>query len=202
MGLEPGVYKLADYLVRPDGSRPDELAQFPLIVRSLLPEDHNGHLNPFSPNRFPFIGGYRVFLGVIGLGWAGGIAAIVISYRKKKVVAGPSEVAAAPSLADLMRPLVEAAAAGELGTDGQAQLERLLMGYWREKLDLPVEMRMADAVARLKAHAQAGELLRALERWLHRPGGSSAAEINAVLEPYRAVAALGPGTADLARRPA
>jgi len=201
MGLEPGVYGLADYLVRPDGSRPDELAQVPLNVRSLLPEDHNGHLNPFTPRRFPFIGGYRVFLGVIGLVWAGGIAVFVISYRKKKVVAGPTEVVVPPSLADLMRPLAEAAAAGKLGTDGQAQLERLLMGYWREKLDIPADLRMAEAIARLKEHAQAGELLRALERWLHRPGGVSAAEINTLLEPYQAKPAPGPRTAEPSRSP-
>jgi hypothetical protein len=192
MGMEPGVYKLADYLVRPDGSRPEELENIPLSVRSLLPEDHNGHLNAFVPDRFPFIGGYRVFLAVIGLAWAGGIAAFVVSYRKKKVVIGPAVEASTPSLAELMRPLVEAAATGKLDTDGQAHLERLLMGYWRERLNFSAELRMADAVARLKEHAQAGELLRALERWLHRPGGVSAAEINALLEPYRAAAAPGP----------
>jgi hypothetical protein len=202
MGLEPGVYKLADYLIRPDGNRPDELAQIPLHVRSLLPEDHNGHLNPVKPNRFPFIGGYRVFLGVIGLVWAGGIAAFVISYRKKKVVATPVAVEAPPSLADLMRPLVEAAAAGKLSLDGQAQLERLLMGYWREKLDLPVDLRMAEAITRLKEHAQAGELLRALERWLHRPGGIDVAEVNALLEPYRTAANPGANAPDPARPPA
>jgi len=202
MGLEPGVYKLADYLMRPDGSRPDELAQIPLKVRSLLPEDHNGHLNPVKPNRFPFIGGYRVFLGVIGLAWAGGIAAFVISYRKKKVVAGPVAVESRPSLAEMLRPLVEAAAAGRLNLDGQAQLERLLMGYWRERLDLPVDLRMAEAISRLKEHAQAGELLRALERWLHRPGGIGVAEINALLDPYRTAATPAPAAPEPARRPA
>lgn len=202
MGLEPGAYKLADYLIRPDGTRPDELAQIPLHVRSLLPEDHNGHLNPVKPNRFPFIGGYRVFLGAIGLAWAGGIAAFVISYRKKKVVAGPVAVEAPPSLADLMRPLVEAAAAGRLSLDGQAQLERLLMGYWRERLDLPVDLRMAEAITRLKEHPQAGELLRALERWLHRPGGISAAEIHGLLEPYRTVATSVADNPETSRRPA
>jgi hypothetical protein len=88
--------------------------------------------------------------------------------------------------------LVEAAAAGELGPEGQAQLERLLTGYWRERLALP-ELRMAEAVMRLKAHAEAGELLRALERWLHRPGGISATEVSVLLEPYRQRPALATG---------
>jgi hypothetical protein len=83
-----------------------------------------------------------------------------------------------------MRPYVEAAAAGSLTASGQAELERLMTGYWREKLDLP-ERRMADILAGLKRHPEAGSLLLALERWLHRPGGASATEINGLLEPYR-----------------
>ena len=71
--------------------------------------------------------------------------------------------------------------------EGQANLERLLMGYWREKLGLP-DQRIADALTQLKAHGEAGELLRALERWLHQPGGAAvASEINSLLQPYRAL---------------
>ena len=79
---------------------------------------------------------------------------------------------------------MEAAAGGNLSVDGKAQLERLLMGFWREKLNLP-DVRMAEALAELKAHAQAGELLRALERWLHQRTGATAAEVQALLAPYR-----------------
>jgi hypothetical protein len=188
MGLEPGAYSLADYLVRPDGTRPDELAAIRLPVRAVLPEDHDGRLNAYVARPFPFIGGYRVFLCLLGLVWAGGIVAFVMSYRKKRVVAGPVVVAAGPSLAERMRPLVEAAAMGNLSTEGQAQLERLLTGYWREKLKIP-EMRMAEALARLREDAEAGAVLRALERWLHRRGGASPAEVSALLAPYRDIPA-------------
>jgi hypothetical protein len=44
---------------------------------------------------------------------------------------------------------------------------------------------MADALAELKRHIEAGALLRALERWLHRPGGATREEISDLLEPYR-----------------
>ena len=44
---------------------------------------------------------------------------------------------------------------------------------------------MADTLATLKRHPEAGSLLRALERWLHRPGGASPEEVNGLLEPYR-----------------
>ena len=186
MGLEPGTYNLADYLIRPDGSRPDELKDIQIEVRSMLPENHDGQLNAYVSRPFPWIGGYRVLLAVIALLWVGGIVAFAYAFRKKRVIETPPIVMPQPSFAERLCPLVEAAAAGRLSADGKAQLERLLMGYWREKLSLP-DLRMAEALARLKAHAQAGDLLRALERWLHRHGGVPVSEVAAVLEPYRTV---------------
>ncbi len=193
MGLEPGSYALADYLSRPDGSRPDELSNAVVHVRAVLPEDHDGRLTRYTPEPFPFIGGYRVFLGMLGLLWAGGLAAFALSYRKKPAAVAPPGVAPEPTFAERLRPLVEAAARGGLSVDGQAQLERLLMGFWREELNLP-ELRMAESVERLKAHAQAGALLRALERWLHQRAGAPADEVQALLEPYRRAPAAAPTT--------
>jgi len=184
MGLEPGAYKLADYLIRPDGSRPDELGELRIQVRALLPDDHDGRLNAYVPRRFPFVGGYRAALVALGAVWVGGIVAYVFLSRKKPVIVAPIAVAPEPSFAERLRPLVEEAAAGRLTVEGQAMLERLLMGYWREKLSLS-ETRVAEALAKLKAHHEAGELLRAVERWLHRPGGAGNDEVVAVLEPYR-----------------
>ena len=96
-----------------------------------------------------------------------------------------------PSFAERLRPLVEAAAVGQLSTAEQATLERLLMGFWREKLGLP-EMRMAEALARLKAHGEAGAILRAVERWLHQPGSNGVSEIKSLLQPYRNLPAPAP----------
>lgn len=186
MGLEPGAYKLADFLIRPDGTRPDELGDLRLQVRAMLPEDHDGKLNAYVPRLFPFVGGYRAALVILGVLWVGGIAAYIFLTRKKPVVAISVAVVPEPTFAERLRPLVEQAAAGKLTVEGQASLERLLMGYWREKLSLS-ELGVAEALMKLKAHAEAGELLRALERWLHRPGGARAEEVTAVLEPYRRV---------------
>ncbi len=188
MGLEPGAYKLADYLMRPDGSHPEELGDTRIQVRAMLPDDHDGKLNAYVPRLFPFIGSYRAMLGVIGAVWIVGIAAFILVSRKKRVIEAPVFVAPQPSFAERLRPLVEDAAAGKLSVEGQAHLERLLMGYWREKLNLP-ELRMAESLSRLKAHAEAGDLLRALERWLHRPSGASREEISSLLEPYRNISA-------------
>lgn len=184
IGFEPGTYKLSDYLVRPDGSLAEELGDELLHVRSMLPPGHDGSLNPYVPRPFPWFGGYRMFLAILALLWMAGIAAFAFFGRKKKAVMAPVIIAPPPTFAQRMRPLVEAAANGSLNAQGQAELERLMTGYWRDKLSLP-DQRMADALTELKRHAEAGGLLRALERWLHRPGGATPVEVNDLLEPYR-----------------
>ena len=189
MGLEPGTYKLADYLVRPDGSRPDELGGLRIQVHALLPEDHDGKLNVYVPRRFPFVGGYRVALMALTVVWTGGVVTYAFLGRKRRPVMVSTPIEPEPSFADRLRPLVEAAAAEKLSVEGQATLERLLMGYWRERLSLS-ELRMAEALLKLKAHTEAGELLRAVERWLHRPGGAAREEVTTVLEPYRNMPAV------------
>ena len=201
MGMEPGRYRLADYLVRPDGSRPDELSNALVQVKAVLPEDHDGKLTAFTPERFPFLGGYRVFLALLTGLWVGGLGLFVWSYRKRRVVIAPVVAVPEPSLADRLRPLVEAAAAGNLSAEGKAQLERLFMAFWRERLNVPEDQRMAEALAQLQLHAQAGKLLRALEHWLHHRAGATADEVRALLEPYRQLRAPVPDSAAKSGRP-
>ena len=184
IGFEAGDYKLADYLIHPDGSPAAEIGGELLHVRSTLPPNHDGALSPYVPQPFPWFGGYRRFLGWLALLWLGGIAAFGYFGRKKKPPVVPVVIVAPPTFAERMRPLVEAAAAGNLSADGQAALERLMTGYWRDKLALP-DQRMADNLSELRRHPEAGGLLRALERWLHRPGGATRREVTELLEPYR-----------------
>jgi hypothetical protein len=184
IGFEPGSYELADYLVGPDGSPAAEIGGVMVQVRSILPPDHKGVLNSYVPRPFPWFGGYRMMLGGLAVLWVLGLLAFIWFGRRKRTEAAVEAVVPPPSYAERMRPFVEAAAAGKLTISGQAELERLMTGYWREKLNLP-EQRMADVLAGLKRHPEAGSLLLALERWLHRPGGASAAEITGLLEPYR-----------------
>lgn len=184
LGFEPGPYKLADYLVHPDGSPASDLGETPIQVDSILPPTHQGELNPFATQPFPWIGGYRRILGGLALLWLCGLPALIWLGRKKPEVPVTEVEVPALTYAERMRPLVEAAAAGQLTATGQANLERLLTGYWREKIARP-DLRMSEALAMLKNHAEAGPLLRALERWLHRPGGATRAEIEGLLKPYR-----------------
>ena len=182
--FEPGSYKLADYLIQSDGTPATDLGETPIQVKSILPPNFQGQLNRLSTKPFPALGGYRMMLGGLAVLWLCGLPALIWLGRKKKVAAVEEVIAPAPTYAERMRPFVEAAAAGELTASGQAQLERLMTGYWREKIARPGQ-RMSEVLAQLKGHPEAGSLLRALERWLHKPGGASRSEIEGLLEPYR-----------------
>lgn len=183
IGFEPGPHRLADYLMQPDGSPAESLAGTTFEVRSILPPGHDGALNTLLPQAFPWFGGYRMLLGGLAALWLIGLAVLALAGRRRKSTLEAAPPAPQPTIAERLRPLVEAAANGTLSADGMAGLERLMTSYWREKLGLP-EARMAEQVAALKRDPQAGELLRAMERWLHQPGGATDAEILAVLRPY------------------
>lgn len=185
MGFEPGSYKLSDYLIHPDGTLATEIGDVQVEVHSILPPDFDGALNTYVPQLFPWIGGYRMLIGILAALWVLGLLAFAWSYRRKKPALVQDDTPPPPTYAERMRPFVEAAAAGTLTSTGQAQLERLMTGYWREKLALPDQQRMAESLAAMMRDTEAGSLLRAMERWLHRPGGASPAEVNALLEPYR-----------------
>lgn len=184
IGFEPGPHRLAEYLMEPDGDPATGVGDAVVTVRSVLPADHDGSLTAYVPGAFPWIGGYRALLWSLGAVWVLGLLAFWWFGRRRKTVVEEQVAVAPPGYAERMRPFVEAAAAGTLTVDGQAELERLMTGYWREKLALP-DSRMAEALAALKRHPEAGALLRAMERWLHRPGGATREEVRSLLEPYR-----------------
>lgn len=192
VGLRPGDHDLRDFLVTADGAAPTNLPPIPVHVAGLLSPKHDGRLIESSPARASGLGGYRIAMGILCGLWIAGLG--VWFWTRKRPVSDPTVAAEAaePSIEDRLRPLVESAARRELGPEGQAQLERLLLGYWRLKLGWE-ELPMDDALARLRSHPDAGALLRSLESWLHRPPGSVSVDVAAVLAPYRQEA-HSPGT--------
>lgn len=180
-GLDPGKYDLRDYLRRKDGTPAEGLPPIPVEIRAILPP---GQVEPnrLVIERSPSLGGYRVLLGIAGFAWIAGLAAILLLGRRRRATVAAS--ARPLTLADRLRPLVEAARNGTLGPGQHAELERMLIGYWRRRLGL-VEAAHARAIAALREHPEAGPLLRKLEDWLHRPGRAEAVDVNALLEPFR-----------------
>ncbi|MCC6671189.1 MAG: hypothetical protein IT458_09010 [Planctomycetes bacterium] len=184
-GLDPGRHDLARYLVRKDGTAATGLPEIAVEIRPVLPpgQVEPEELDAVAP---PRVGGYRTLQILAGVVWVLGLLALLLVGRRRRAAA--AALAARPlTLADRLRPLVEAAAAGRADAGPQAELERLLLAYWRRRLELQ-ELSAAKAIAQLRAHAEAGALLRRLEEWLHRPPEGRAVDVAALLAPYRAVA--------------
>ena len=193
-GLEPGAYDLKDYLRRKDGSSMNGVVPIPVRVEPVLPP---GQIQPhplvLAPS--PFTGGYRLLIVIGGAAWVAGLAAILLAGRWKR-----SEIVAKSlrpvTLADRLRPLVDAAVAGTLTQGQHAELERLLIGYWRNRLGLE-NAAPADLIGVLRNHDEAGLLMRRLEDWLHRPAGAAeTVDVAALLKPYQTIVAEPPAEGD------
>lgn len=180
-GLEPGEYDLTNYLQRKDGTELGEMPALKVNVAGVLPP---GQVRPHElpAPEVPRIGGYQLLLGIAAVVWVIGLALLLRSSRRS--VSEETAHAAQPkTLADQLQPLVEAAADGSLEDSQRAELERLLLAYWRRKLDVR-ELSPADAIAALKANPEAGPLLRQLEEWLHHPNPTTTVDIAQLLKPY------------------
>jgi hypothetical protein len=182
--LEPGAFDLRAYLRRKDGSSTGDLPPIPVRVDALLAE---GQVlpHPVGLRGSPRYLRYRALAWAAGTLWALGLAYLL--YRGRRAAQVPPAGAEGPiTLADRLRPLVASAIEGDLGPPQRAELERLLIGHWRERLGLEGE-RPADLMAALRRHDEAGPLFRALEDWLHRPERermAHGAELAALLRPY------------------
>jgi hypothetical protein len=182
IGQVPGNYDLRKYLARDDGSTTDDLPPIEVRVTGLLPADHKGELALREEQRLPFLGSYHWLMLGLGIVWLGLLIPFWLT-RTKSVAASGNESAAPLTTADRLRPLIAHATSGAISADEKALLERLLLSHWRERLAL-TELEPSDAMARLRAHVEAGALLRTLEDWLHRPPGSASFDLERMLAPY------------------
>ncbi len=181
-GLEAGQFDLGDSLQRSDGRMAEGLP--PLLVRivATLPA---GQVLPHAvaPRRPPRLGGYRWLLIGGGLLWLAGLAWLLWGFRRSR--ASTSEPARPPTtVADQLRPLVQAALEHRLSPDQRVHLERLLLAFWCRKLGVQ-RQRPAHAMATLRAHPEAGKMIQQLETWLHCPDPTEPVDLDALLAPYQ-----------------
>ncbi|HBN77804.1 MAG TPA: hypothetical protein DD473_18740 [Planctomycetaceae bacterium] len=179
--LEPGTYNLIDYLIRSDGSAVGKIDPVLVRVTETLPA---GQVAPseLSEPTLPSLGGYQLMLIAGSVIWVLGLLALIFAGRKREQVE-VQEPESQLTLAERLRPLVHSARDGSLPADQRAQLERMLIGYWSQRLHLE-EMSPAEVMKKLKAHDEAGPLLRQLEFWLHCPDPAAPVDIAALLAPY------------------
>jgi hypothetical protein len=180
---EAGPHDLSQYLERIDGSPLGAMPAIGVEAVAVLPPGPPQTLPEFQAP-LPKLGGYRTALVVGGCLWLAGWVALFVWRRPRSSTAAASAPDATLPLADRLRFLLENARTGSLDADGRAQLERLVLGFWRERLHL-TNLPVPEAVHRLRNHPEAGGLLREVESWLHS-GKSTASETSmaALLLPY------------------
>jgi hypothetical protein len=180
-GLEPRTYDLSQYLRAKDGSAV-KLPPLQVVVKGLLGP---GLVRPHAlePKHASWFAGYHLFLVVGMILWVLGLALILLWGRRRRLAAVESQTTP-KSAAERLRPLVARAMTGVLPPAQIAELERTLLAFWRQRLGLEGD-NAPEALAKLRAHPEAGALLRQMELWLHRPGTANQVEVGQLLGPYQ-----------------
>lgn len=173
VGMEPGTHDLAKLLQRADGSEPGELPAVPVEIKGILAPGKPGPLPAPESPVLPALGGYRLLIGAALAVWAVVLAWILSGLRKPP--APPAAVSPAASPADRLRPLLLLASEGKLDASGRAEFERILLGFWSKRLG-DSELPVAERLAKLRRHPEAGPLLLLAESWLHAPPGRAGAD--------------------------
>ena len=65
-----------------------------------------------------------------------------------------------------LQELLQLAQREPLAVEQQADLEKLLMAFWAERLDVHTD-RLADTLEQLRQHPTAAAQVRLVEKWLH-----------------------------------
>ncbi len=185
-GLDPGSYRLSDYF-RYVGSN-ESLPQLSQQITIVTEHDLEGIPKPKELANVPpeNVGGYRVLLTVCLVIW--GVVFLLILFWRKKKVQSEEFLQPPPTLHEKLGNLVRAAAHGDLSDSDRSQLERLILGHWKQKLPEIENLPASEALVTLRSHPEASPLLLKLEYWLHAPNPSiDQQSINNLLDSFRDV---------------
>lgn len=181
--LDPGKHHIADFLRRVEDEAPITGLDATFEATTIHPGDLLPKPQDPTPNPPSKLGGYRILLIILGILWALGLLAILFVRKKGRA----SDTRTTPSLttAKKIQALVQQAVEGTLDDSDRAQLERLLLGHWKDKVPELHQLAPAEALVKLRENPEASPLVLKLEEWLHAPSpGFSESEITSLLAPY------------------
>ena len=182
MAYGPGRHDLRGYLLDERQQPVSGLPEMPVTVTALLPKEESGKLLETPPTPIDLRTNYRLGMGLLWCLW--GLLLVPLFFygrqRRSRVVVLPS-----PSIPERLRSLLEHAAHSELTVEQQTDIEKLLLAFWAERLQLPNE-RLIETLDELRKHPTAGAHVSRVEKWLHsrdaRGNGSVARELLASLD--------------------
>lgn len=185
IALKPGTFDARDWLERADGLPLQGAPAAPFTVRSTLPLADTGELRSAGEWSLPALGGYRWTLIGLGALWSVPLALVVFrALTRRRRIPPSAQTHAPPTLADQLRPLVARSLAEDATTADRAALERVLIAFWRDRLDL-AHTPISGSLALIRRDPAAAALLTAVEEWLHAPRSTNQPDVERLLEPYK-----------------
>lgn len=184
IGMYAGDYDLLDYLRNADGTNLDPSLSATVSIISVLPPEDTGELKTIAAPSLPSALPYRILLTLAALLWCVPLVWWLKSFWTNAPDAESVTQPPTLSLADQLRPLVDKVLSGAGSSREKARLERLLVHFWRERLEFGA-LTPQQALTRLRADDEAGGLLRQVDQWLHEPPGRTHTDVEALLKPYR-----------------
>lgn len=181
MAYGPSRQDLRDFLLDERQQPASRLPEMPVSVAALLPKDESGQLLETPPTPIDLRTNYRWGMGLLWCLWGLLLLPLFFYGRKprSRVVVLPP-----PTVPERLRTLLEHAAHCELTVEQQTDVEKLLLAFWADKLQLPKE-RLIETLDELRKHSAAGEHVSRVEKWLHsrdaRGNGSVARDLLASL---------------------
>ena len=180
-GLEPGSYDLGNYFQSKTNKPLINKPKLPILFKSSLPQEQIKP-NPPGDGQLPHFTKYKNILIIGATIWLFGLLFLIFYGRKKLNLIKPSTDESL-SPAEILLPLVKAAKQGNLGKNDQAKLERTLILFWSNQLNLN-DKSPKIILSTIKSHPEAKPLFQKLESWFHSPQPEEPSDLDALLEPY------------------
>ena len=166
IGNVPGRFDLRDSLQQMDGKAIEGVEPLIVSIEGVLPDDHDGAIASLPALASPWALPYRWLAASALFVW---LIPVILRIRNRLLRAATTSnvESAEESLADQMRPLVNAAIDNRLTTAEKSKLEFLLLSHWSDEVDCN-ELTRNDAIRKLKTHPEAGPFFEQVDRWLHQ----------------------------------
>jgi hypothetical protein len=189
--LDPGIHRISQFLRYATDRSPVQSLDATFEVTTTHPLDtlpKPSEPEPVEPEK---LGGYKNLIIILGTFWV--LIFFAIIFYRKKPIANLVVETPLPTLHEKLQVLVSTASLGELNDQEQANLERLILGHWKEKIPEITSLTPARALVELRSHPEASPLILKLEEWLHAPNKKlSREEFLSLLTPYTEKSLLSP----------
>lgn len=177
MAYGPGRHNLSEFLLDERQQPVSGLPAMPVDVTALLAKDESGQLLETPPTPIDLHTNYRWGMGLLWCLWGLLLLPLFFHGRKPRprVVEPPP-----PTIPERLRHLLEHAVHSELTVEQQTDVEKLLLAFWAERLQLSKD-RLIETLDELRKHPTAGKHVSRVEQWLHsrdaRGNGSVARDL-------------------------